>query len=193
MTVKRPSAGPRIIRAVMQRIEAGGLDPGQRILPRDIAHQLGMSDIPVREAFHQLVGRGILTERHGEGFYAAALNSTALHTLYTAHGRVADQILRHWSADEPMRGRHKTPWKLFAALADRVGDDGLTGIQHYVSSRLAFARRHEEGHVPYEIVIRQMANALRDGDMPGARRASREFHHVCANRVPEIWRAIMDR
>jgi DNA-binding GntR family transcriptional regulator len=103
---KRSVVGPKIVEAVLRRIEEGHLRPGERIVPREIALKFRISDIPVREAFCQLVGREILVERHGEGFFAATVSSATLCALYVAHGRGMDELLRRWRAGAASSGDH---------------------------------------------------------------------------------------
>ena len=190
---KRRLAGPRIIRAVMKRIEGGKLDPGERIMPREIANSLGTSDIPVREAFYQLVGQGILVERPGEGFYAATISSRALRTFYAAHGHIIDALLLEWRGDGLISARPRTAWKLFEALADRSSDDALAAMQHYVSRRLAVARSHEAIRVGHDIITEHLSMALTERDPAAARKASRDFHQACAKQATQIWKSMTDR
>lgn len=190
---KRRLAGPKIIRAVMRRIEGGKLDPGERIMPREIANSLGTSDIPVREAFYQLVGQGVLTERPGEGFYAATVSSTALRTYYAAHDRIADALLCLWNGAEMLSGRPASAWKLFDMLADRSSDDALAAMQHHISGRLALARSHEVVLAGYVGITGTLKLALTRGDVAAARKASRDFHHACTNQAAEIWKSMTDK
>ena len=177
----------------MRRIEGGKLDPGERIMPREIANSLGTSDIPVREALYQLVGQGLLVERPGEGFYAATVSSAALRTYYVAHGSIINALLSLWQGDSAVKVRSATAWKMFEALASRSSDDALAAMQHYVSSRLALARSHEAAIVGYDDIAEALKSALARNDVVAARKASREFHRVCAKQAAAIWKSITDK
>jgi len=193
MSGKRRLAGPKVIRAVMRRIEGGTLDPGERIMPREIANSLGTSDIPVREAFYQLVGQGLLIERPGEGFYAATVSSTALRTYYVAHGSIVDALLNLWQGDGAVNVRSAMPWKMFDALARRSSDDALAAMQHHVSNRLAPARSHEVAVAGYDALTETLKLALTQGNSNAARKASRNFHRACAKQAAAIWKAMTDK
>jgi DNA-binding GntR family transcriptional regulator len=190
---KRRLAGPKIIRAVMRRIEGGTLDPGERIMPREIANSLGTSDIPVREAFYQLVGQGLLVERPGEGFYAATVSSTALRTYYMAHGSIIDALLNLWQGEGAISFRHATAWKMFEALAGRSSDDALAAMQHHVSNRLAPARSHEAALAGYDGLTENLKLALTQGNLTAARKASRDFHRARAKQAAAIWKSMTDK
>jgi DNA-binding GntR family transcriptional regulator len=46
---------------IKMQIVSGGLRPGQRVILAAIAHEVGMSTLPVREALHQLAHEGVVT------------------------------------------------------------------------------------------------------------------------------------
>lgn len=50
----------RVLELVTSRLRDGGLVPGQTIIARDIAAELGLSAAPVREALHILAGQGVV-------------------------------------------------------------------------------------------------------------------------------------
>jgi DNA-binding GntR family transcriptional regulator len=189
---KRSVIGPKIVQAVMRRIEEGRLRPGERIAPREIALKFGISDIPVREAFSQLVGREILVERHGEGFFAATVSSATLRALYVAHGSGVEELLRRWRAGARLGGRSANPWLLFDAIARRADDDALAGMQRYLAGRLALARKHKAVHVACDATARELATALRNDDAATAIAASRAFHGACEASAFNIWLLMSD-
>lgn len=59
--------------AISEAILAGRLQPGQRIAAEALARQLGVSQIPVREALHALEGQGQIIRRAHRGFYVAPI------------------------------------------------------------------------------------------------------------------------
>jgi DNA-binding GntR family transcriptional regulator len=190
---KRSIAGPKVVRAVMQRIEGGRLRPGERIVPKEIALKLGTSNIPVREAFYQLVGREILVERYGDGFFAATITSATLRALYAAHGQVIETLLHRWHTGVRLTGRFSNPWRLFDAIAARADDDALAGVQRYLAGRLALARKHEAVYVASDTATRELAAALRAGDAATALETSRTFHQACDAAAFRIWQLMSDR
>lgn len=69
--------------AVIEQIELllldGVLRSGQRLPPeRELAEQLGVSRLKLRDALGKLEERGLVVARHGDGTYVAALIGTAL-------------------------------------------------------------------------------------------------------------------
>jgi hypothetical protein len=189
---KRGVVGPKIVEAVLRRIEEGHLRPGERIVPREIALKFRISDIPVREAFCQLVGREILVERHSEGFFAATVSSATLCALYVAHGRAMDELLRRWRAGVRFVGRSSNPWRLFDAIARRADDDALTGMQRYLAGRLTLARKHEAVHIACASTARDLAAALHHDDAATALGTSRGFHRACEAAAFQIWLSMSD-
>jgi len=186
-------AGPTIVRAVMSRIERGGLRPGERIMPQQLAQRLGTSSTPVREALCQLVGRDILIERHREGFYVASITSTTLRALYAAHGRVVATMLHRWHAGARLAESASNRWRLFSAIAAGVDDDALAGMERYLAGRLAVARKHEATHVVQDTVARDLIPALRAGDATTALEISRDFHQDCEIAASQIWQSMVER
>ena len=55
-----PTSTEMVIDALMEGIRTGRYIPGQRVFAGDFAEALGISRSPVREAFHQLAGEGVL-------------------------------------------------------------------------------------------------------------------------------------
>lgn len=61
------SLAARIADTLQNEIIAGRYRPGQRLVERQIIERFGVSSIPVREAFLDLEGRGLLVRRHNVG------------------------------------------------------------------------------------------------------------------------------
>jgi len=62
----RPLA-EEIASVLQNEIIAGLYSPGQRLVERELVARFGVSSIPVREAFQQLEGRGLIVRRHNVG------------------------------------------------------------------------------------------------------------------------------
>jgi DNA-binding GntR family transcriptional regulator len=60
--------------AINEAILGGRLKPGQRIAAEALAKDLGVSQIPVREALHALEGQGQVIRRSHRGFYVTPLS-----------------------------------------------------------------------------------------------------------------------
>lgn len=61
------SLAARIANTLQNEIIAGSYKPGQRLVERQIIERFRVSSIPVREAFLDLEGRGLLVRRHNVG------------------------------------------------------------------------------------------------------------------------------
>lgn len=70
---QRQSASSFIVDELLDRIRRGELRPGERLAPeRELAVELGVSRVPLREAVSALSMLGILTPRQGAGTYVGA-------------------------------------------------------------------------------------------------------------------------
>jgi len=79
-----------------------GLAPGEKIpSERQLARRFGVSRAIVREALHELQGRGVIETRHGRGSFVASLiparqdadGSSPLEQLYEGHPRTLYDLL----------------------------------------------------------------------------------------------------
>jgi hypothetical protein len=178
---------------LMRRIESGRFHPGERIIPKEVALELGVSTIPVREALCVLVGRGVVVEQRNKGFTVAPMTSATLRALYAAHGDVIEKALRRWPSGVPFPGRSHNRWTVFSAIARHASDHALIGMQYYLASRLAIARRPEKAWFATKGMDWNIAQALRDGNMSAAQTLIREFHEECQKYSSHIWQILSDR
>jgi DNA-binding GntR family transcriptional regulator len=72
----------RIADQLREAIIHGELKPGDRLKEAEVASQLGVSTIPVREAFGQLEREGLITNLPRRGKFVRALTEQDLHGLY---------------------------------------------------------------------------------------------------------------
>jgi DNA-binding GntR family transcriptional regulator len=71
-----------VARHIRQSIAAGRLAPGQRLLQKQIAEELGISPTPVREALRGLVTEGWLTSESHIGVSVAQVNKDGIDEIY---------------------------------------------------------------------------------------------------------------
>ncbi|MDO3720827.1 FCD domain-containing protein [Marinobacter sp. chi1] len=80
----------------------GGLAPGQKIpSERQLSSRLGVSRSVIREALHELQGRGVIETRHGKGSFVASMvpepeelnEQSPLMHLYEGHPRTLYDLL----------------------------------------------------------------------------------------------------
>lgn len=71
----------RVMRA---RIDSGEYTPGYRLVIAPIAHELGISAVPIREAIRRLEAEGLITFERNVGAQVALVKETEyLHTMQT--------------------------------------------------------------------------------------------------------------
>lgn len=73
-------------------IVSGALEPGQAISLRDMAAQLGVSFIPVREALRRLEAQGLVVTSPGRSTVVASLDRDDLHSIYRLRELVEPDI-----------------------------------------------------------------------------------------------------
>jgi DNA-binding GntR family transcriptional regulator len=81
------SRGGKVYRALVERIRAGELRPGERVREEEVAEALGVSRTPVREAFVRLLARGLL-ENANAGLAVASLSRPQVMELYAMRARL---------------------------------------------------------------------------------------------------------
>ena len=72
--LKKQSLTESTVRALRDAIFSGSYLPGQRLVEEEVAEQLGVSRIVVREAFSDLKSQGLATSEHNRGKSVAALS-----------------------------------------------------------------------------------------------------------------------
>lgn len=63
-------------------LRVGRYKPGERLIPEDIATEIGMSRMPVREAFRRLAADGLVTLRPNRGCVVAGLTLDELYEAF---------------------------------------------------------------------------------------------------------------
>jgi DNA-binding GntR family transcriptional regulator len=61
----------RVLRELRSRIVRGVLSPGEQIRQEDMAEELGVSRVPLREALNILADQGLLAHRRNQGYFVA--------------------------------------------------------------------------------------------------------------------------
>ena len=79
--IKNRSIQKRVYQELQNAIISGRIIPGQRLVIDDIARQMGVSPIPVREAIGRLDARGFLTTRHNWGTLVNELSRSKLEEI----------------------------------------------------------------------------------------------------------------
>lgn len=84
-----------IYASVVEKIVSGTLAPGSRLVERDIAKELGVSRIPIREVLTRLTAQGLLIGgSHGQGVWLRQYSSDEIKELYFFRGVIEGGSVR---------------------------------------------------------------------------------------------------
>ncbi len=72
----------QVLRRLRLAIQTNQLKPGQRLLEIEIAKQLGVSRVPVRQAIHILEHEGLVVTEPGRGAYVINLSDQDISEIY---------------------------------------------------------------------------------------------------------------
>jgi DNA-binding GntR family transcriptional regulator len=67
---------------IQRALRLGRYKPGERLIPEDIAAEIGMSRMPVREAFRRLAADGLVVLRPNRGCIVAGLTVDELYEIF---------------------------------------------------------------------------------------------------------------
>jgi len=76
------NASVTIYEALKEKIMDYTLKPGQRLIERDLAKELGMSRTPIREAIHRLEKEGLVIVETNKGAYIAPISAADMAEIY---------------------------------------------------------------------------------------------------------------
>ena len=86
-------ASQRIADQIRERILAGHLMPGTRIIQDEIAEELGASRLPVREALRILQSAGLVTLKSNSGAWVSSMTPRDCELSYTMRERLEPLLL----------------------------------------------------------------------------------------------------
>ncbi|MEO6743810.1 MAG: GntR family transcriptional regulator [Caldimonas sp.] len=78
----------RIAASLRETIVSGELGPGTRLVEHDVAKRLGVSRVPMREAFRVLAGEGLVTIHPNRGAMVSEVSETELVELFTVRALI---------------------------------------------------------------------------------------------------------
>jgi DNA-binding GntR family transcriptional regulator len=121
-----PAAAPlskaqRAYAMIKDRIGEGAYGPGYRLVLSEVARELGVSQVPVREAIRLLEAEGLVTFERNVGARVAAIDPTeyryAMQTLAIVEGAATALAAPHLSPADLARAR-ETNERMRASLRD---------------------------------------------------------------------------
>jgi DNA-binding GntR family transcriptional regulator len=182
--VRRPlprrTTGELVAEHVRQLVFTGELRPGDRIPQAELADELGVSRLPVREAVIELARDGLVTVEPHAGAFVAPFDAEVLRHHFEIVGLVqgiaAVELVEH--PDPESRSR-------LGSLVDRIDADADAGDADAVhASTMEFLRSMNlaGGSARQQSVLRALARMLPTGffaEVPGAAESERRgAHHI---------------
>jgi len=119
---------------LQQALRLGRYKPGDRLIPEEIAAEIGMSRMPVREAFRRLAADGLVTLRPNRGCVVAGLTLDEIHETFEIRSVLEGLAVRF--ATSKMTAE---TFEELDRLLDRMERAGQSGSSDWVS-------RHQEFH-----------------------------------------------
>lgn len=123
---------------ILEAIESGLYQPGDRLVESELAERLGVSRTPVREALQRLETQAMLT-RDGRSLIVASLDYNQLAELYAVRSELEGLAAR-------LAARHATPEEQRLLQAMVADDRALVGGDPRLLSR-ANKRFHKQIHL----------------------------------------------
>jgi DNA-binding GntR family transcriptional regulator len=80
--IKRSSLHDEVVNALRDMIVTGQLEPGERIIEKDLSQQLGVSRTPIREAIKTLVLDGLIDSPPHRGAQVKPLEADEIKSLF---------------------------------------------------------------------------------------------------------------
>lgn len=86
-----------------QAIKDGTLQPGTHLVEQDVAEQLGISRMPIREAIQQLISEGLVIKERRHGAYVHPFTAKELEEVYSIRVLLerftVERAIAHWSPE----------------------------------------------------------------------------------------------
>lgn len=130
------TADQEVLAAVRDLLTTGQLRPGQPVRQGDLAAQLGVSRVPVREALQTLQAIGLLEHLPNRGYVVASLTFAEIEELYRLRQIIETDAIRQGFAGGPsqqmiwkMRRAHEQ--ERLASTADIVLSNRLNREFHF--------------------------------------------------------------
>ncbi|MGU3586989.1 GntR family transcriptional regulator [Rhodococcus sp. C26F] len=113
----------RIISELRKLILIGELLPGEQLRQEELAQRLGVSRVPLREAFLVLANQGLLNHRPNQGFVVAKRTVAELDQLHRLHTFLETELNAsiQWPDDAALEHLKN----LNDAMAERIDSDNL--------------------------------------------------------------------
>lgn len=181
-----------VVAHVVNLVLTGKLRSGDRIDRNEIAHELGLSRVPIQEAVVQLEHDGILSTRYHRGAFVERFDEAFVREHHELHGlltglasaraaadrdpRVVDELTALTNAlrsTRESRAFHEAAWQYRNVITDAYAGPRLTALVRSVQAFIprtfwvTYLSNHDEMLPYYE----NETEAIRRGDQEAARAA----------------------
>jgi DNA-binding GntR family transcriptional regulator len=124
--LRTPSVVEGVVVAVREAITEGRYRPGEHLVERRVAAELGVSTIAVREAFSQLAEEGLVERRPRRGTHVTAMSYAALRDITRVRIAIEELVvelaIENWSS-EAREDVQSIVDKMVAAVRRRDSDE----------------------------------------------------------------------
>ncbi|WP_397452596.1 GntR family transcriptional regulator [Pseudomonas sp. NA-150] len=176
----------------------GTLRTGDRLIAEDIANEIGMSRMPVREAFRRLAADGLVTLRPNRGAVVSGLNIEEMHEVFEMRSALEGLAIRvavpkmterHLSRLERLLdemddcreesaewvGRHRAFHEYLCSLAERPRlMRQITALYSVIEPHMRLWLQHAEKPMSAREEHSVILDAIRSGDAAKAEAVLRE-------------------
>jgi len=91
----------KIINSLRRAIETGVLEPGTRLVEKDLCEKLNVSRTSLREALRQLQAEGILTDMNNRGLTVVTVTASDAENIYRIRGVLEPLIVEQFIENAP--------------------------------------------------------------------------------------------
>ena len=173
------SAEAAVTDALRTAIRQGVLAPGERLAQADLADQLGVSRIPLRDALRRLEMEGVVLIDGRRGAWVTRLGPDDISEIYEMRVILETRCIRyavHGLADEDV--------ERLVELSEGMDRNDLSSLDGYTARRLFYARLYDSARRPR---MRRAILQLRDNvdryHILSNRRHSHEAHKDLRDRI----------
>lgn len=185
------------LEALRDRLRDGRLVSGEPLTITDLAHDLGLSATPVREALSRLAGERLIEDRRGRGYFAPRLDVSDLVELYDLRRLYLAEALAIDGEKAALPTIDDAVLALPLALqltqildwvVARAGNRALFDAYRQVGERLAASVRAEARVFPLAEELKALVAGLDDRTVLSA--ALTDLHDARRLRAGELMRAM---
>lgn len=185
------------LEALRAQLKNGRLVSGEPLTITDLAHDLGLSATPVREALSRLAGEGLIEDRRGRGYFAPRLDVSdlielyGLRRLYLIEALAADSAPGGFPISDGPEGSPPVATQLSRTLdwiVARAGNRALFEAYRQVGERLAPSVRIEAEVFPLSEELAELQ--ARRGNSVDLAVVVGRLHETRRQGAPELMRAL---